>query len=173
MEFWKRPVLRVPLVLCGLGILMRRFDVLAGFVWGRIQIASGSTEISAGPVTIVSTVIDCLLFWLAGWFFVRGLTRRQVFWSASTMVLINAALLAAEQISWAGGWYFPWVYHLYALAEGSRWVFRLLSRIFNTVSIPLAVVGVFTPCLYLIFAKKRTSPQEIRPVGKPEQKRGP
>ena len=154
MEFWKRPVLRVPLVLCGLGILMRRFDVLAGFVWGRIQIASGSTEISAGPVSIISTATDFLLFWLAGWFFVRSLTRRQVFWSASIMVLINAALLAAEQISWAGGWYFPWVYHLYALAEGSRWLGQLLFRIFDTVSIPLAVVGVFTPCLYLIFAKK-------------------
>lgn len=154
MEFWKRPILRVPLVLCGLGILMRMITYLTSFVWVRILIASGSTEISAGPVTVVSTAIDFLLFWLAGWFFVRELARRQVFWSASVMVLINAVLLAMEQISQDMGWYFPWVYRLYVLAEGSQWVGQLLYRIFDTVSIPLAIVGLFAPYFYLILAKK-------------------
>lgn len=154
MDFWKRPILRVPLVLCGLGILMRLVTYLTSFVWVRILIASGSTEISVGPVTVVSTAIDFLLFFLAGWFFVRGLTRRQVFCSASIMVLINTALLAAEQISWSGGWYVPWVYRLYALAEGSRWLGQLLFHIFGGISIPLAVVGLFAPYFYLIFAKK-------------------
>lgn len=68
MDFWKRPILRVPLVLCGLGILMRLVTYLTSFVWVRILIASGSTEISVGPVTVVSTAIDFLLFFLAGWF---------------------------------------------------------------------------------------------------------
>ena len=44
MDFWKRPILRVPLVLCGLGILMRLVTYLTSFVWVRILIASGAQK---------------------------------------------------------------------------------------------------------------------------------
>ena len=171
MDFWKRPILRVPLVLCGLGILMRLVTYLTSFVWVRILIAFGSTEISVGPVTVVSTAIDFLLFFLAGWFFVRGLTRRQVFCSASIMVLINAALLAADQLVWG----LVCSVGLPSVCPGGR------QSMAGSIAVPHiwrhihTIGGYRTICALFLpdFRKKRASPQEIRTVGKSEQKRRP
>lgn len=160
MEFWKKPLWRVPVVLGGLGLLCRLLTFILSFAWGRIQIArgpgpDGSIVISSGCLSEIMTVLGCLLFWWAGWRFVRGLTRREIFWSASIMVLVNAALLAAEQTSQhVFGTYSMAVYHLYALADGKSWVDQLLFRLTGTVSLPMAIPGLFAPYLYLVFAKK-------------------
>lgn len=161
MESWKRPIWRVPLVLGCVGIFCRMLSYLLGLVWGRIQIArgpgpDGSFVLTSGYVTEIIAVLSFLLFWWAGWRFVRGLTRREIFVSATIMVIVYAVLLAAEQLSQAmGGQYFIWIYRLYALAEGKTWVDQLLFRIFDTVSVPLAIPGLFAPYLYLVFRKRR------------------
>ena len=103
MEFWKKPLWRVPVVLGGLGLLCRLLSFILSFAWGRIQIArgpgpDGSVVLTTGYVGEIVTVIMFLLFWLVGWRFVRGLTRREIFRSASIMVLVNAALLAAGNV---------------------------------------------------------------------------
>ncbi len=160
MEAWKKPIWRVPLVLGGLGVINHLLSFAGGLIWGRIQIArgpgpDGSFVITSGCVTEIVTFMMFLLFWLAGWRFVRGLTRREIFWSASIMVLVNAALLAAEQISQhVFGTYSMAVYYLYALAGGKSWVDQLLFRLTGTVSIPMVLPGLFAPYLYLVFAKK-------------------
>lgn len=167
MEFWKKPLWRVPVVLGGLGVLCRLLTYILGFVWGRIQIArgpgpDGSVVITTGYVREIMTVLGCLLFWWAGWKFVRGLTRREIFWSASIMALVNAALLAAEQIGQAvTGSYPMWVYRLWVLAEGSGWVNQLFLRLFLAVgstSNLWVISGVLAPYLYLVFGKK-SAPQ--------------
>lgn len=159
MEFWKKPLWRVPVVLGGLGLLCRLLTYILSFVWGRIQIAQGpgpegAYVLSTGYLSEIMAVISFFSFWLAGWRFVRGLTRRQIFASATIMVLVYAALLAAEQITQSVGVGFVTVYRLYALAEGKDWVDQLLFRLFGTVSPPLAIPGLFAPYLYLVFAKK-------------------
>ncbi len=161
MEMWKKPVWRVPLVLCALGILNRLLHFSGGLIWGFILRArgpgpDGTIVLTTGYIAEIVAAVTCLLFWLAGWRFVRGLTRREIFCSASIMVLVNAALLAAEQITQAAGGYSLWVYRLYALAEGSMWVDQILFRLFDTVSVPLAVPGLFAPYLYLVFGKRNT-----------------
>ena len=156
----EKPLWRVPVVLGGLGLLCRLLSFILSFAWGRIQIArgpgsDGSVVLTTGYVGEIVTVIMFLLFWLVGWRFVRGLTRREIFRSASIMVLVNAALLAAEQISQhVFGTYSMTVYHLYALADGKSWVDQLLFRLTGTVSLPMAIPGLFAPYLYLVFAKK-------------------
>lgn len=163
MEFWKKPLWRVPVVLVGLGLLCRLLSFILSFAWGRIQIArgpgpDGSIVISTGCLSEAAAVLGCLLFWWAGWRFLRGLTRREVFWSASIMVLVNAALLAAEQIGQAAAGSYPlWVYRLWFLAEGSGWVSQVFFRLFQALgstSSLWVVPGVFAPYLYLIFGKK-------------------
>lgn len=160
MEFWKKPLWRVPVVLGCLGLFCRLVIYILGFVWGRIQIArgpgpDGSFFITSGYVTEIAAVISFLLFWWAGRRFVRGLSRRDIFRSATIMVLFFAALLAAEQISQhVFGTYSMAVYHLYALEEGTLWVNQLLFHLFKTVSLPLVIPGLFAPYLYLVFAKK-------------------
>lgn len=42
MEFWKKPLWRVPLVSAGTGIVCSILSFLMAFVWGRIQIARGA-----------------------------------------------------------------------------------------------------------------------------------
>ena len=159
MEFWKRPVFRVPLVLMALGVVCRIVSFFAGYLWGSYLHAQGPDPetgifyLSAGPTTAIMILVSCLLFWWAGWRFVRGLSRRQVFLSASIMTAISAVLLAAEQIAQAMGNYPMWLFHLYSLAEGSQWVMLLLAHLFNA-GISTAVVSIFAPYLYLIFAKK-------------------
>lgn len=162
METLKKPVWRVPLVLGCAGILCRMLTYLLGFVWGRIQIArgpgpDGTTVLTGGYVTEIIAVISFLLFWWAGWRFVRGLSRREIFLSATMMVLINAALLAAEQLSQAMGGYSLWVYRLYALTEGTMWADQLLIRLFDTVSVPVLIPALFAPYLYLVFGKRSAS----------------
>lgn len=163
MEFWKKPLCRVPVVLGGLGLLCRLLSFILSFVWGRIQIArgpgpDGSVVITTGYVGEIVTVMMFLLFWWAGWRFVRGLTRREIFWSASIMVLVNAALLAAEQISLhVFGNYSMTVHHLYALADGKSWADQLFLRLFlalGSTSSLWVIPGIFAPYLYLIFGKK-------------------
>ncbi len=160
MEFWKRPLWRVPVVLGGLGLLCRLLSFILSFAWGRIQIAQGpgpdgSVVLTTGYVGEIVAAVMFLLFWLAGWRFVRGLTRRQIFASATIMVLVYAALLAAEQIGQAvTGSYPMWVYRLWVLAEGKSWVDQLLFRLTGTVSLPMAIPGLFAPYLYLVFGKK-------------------
>lgn len=163
MEFWKKPIWRVPLVLGGLGLICRQLSYAGGWIWGMILRArgpdpeTGAITISAGPTTVIVAVLSFLLFWLAGWCFVRGLSRRDIFRSASIMVVVDAALLAAEQIAQAMGGYPLWIYHLYVLAEGTQWADQLVFRIFGTVSLPLCIPGILAPYLYLVFGKKAVS----------------
>ena len=163
MEVLKRPIWRVPLVLGAAGLLCRALSYILGFIWGRIQIAQGpgpdgTTVISTGHVSVIIAVISFLLFWLAGWRFVRGLTRREIFLSATIMVAVNTVLLAAEQISQrVFGAYSMTVYDLFALTEGKGWVDQLLFHLFDTVSLPLVIPGLFAPYLYLVFGKRSAS----------------
>lgn len=161
MEALKKPIWRVPLVLGALGLARRCLSYVLGFIWARVQIAQGpgpdgAYTVSTGHMSEVAAVISFLLFWWAGWRFLRELTRRDIFWSASIMVLVNAALLAAEQISLhAFGTLSMTVYRLYALAEGKSWVDQIFFRLTGTVSVPMAIPGLFAPYLYLIFGRKR------------------
>ena len=160
MEVLKKPILRVPLVLAALGLACRLLDYAGGFLWGLIlrakgpDPATGTITVTAGPTTAIVSAVSFLLFWWAGWRFVRGLSRREIFRSATIMVLVYAALLAAEQITQSVGVGFLTVYRLYALADGKGWVDQLLFRLFGTVSVPLVIPGLFAPYLYLVFAKK-------------------
>ena len=163
MEIWKKSIFRVPLVLGALGILTRFLHFAGGVIWGAIQRLQGpgpdgTFVITTGYVTEIVSVITFLLFWWAGWRFVRGLTRRQIFCSASIMVLLNAALLAAEQIcQQVFGTYSLTVYRLYALTEGTMWMDQIFLRLFQAAglsSILWVVPGIFAPYLYLIFGKK-------------------
>ena len=78
MELVRKPILRVPLVLALTGLVCRCLTYLIGFVWGRIQIAqgpnpaTGAYELSTGYMSEIMAVIAFLLFWTAGWKFVRG-----------------------------------------------------------------------------------------------------
>lgn len=160
MNALKKPVWRVPLVLGCTGLLCRALTFILGFAWGTMQRLrgpgpDGTTVLTSGYVTEIAAVISFLLFWLAGWRFVRGLTRREIFLSATIMVLINAALLAAEQLSQAVGGYSLWVYRLYALTEGTMWADQLLIRLFDTVSVPVLIPALFAPYLYLVFGRQR------------------
>lgn len=163
METLKRPLWRVPVVLGCTGLLCRVLTYILGFIWGRMQIARGPVPdgayvLTGGYVTEIIAVISFLLFWLAGWRFVRGLTRREIFLSASIMTVVNAALLAWEQLSQTAGGYSLWAYRLYALAEGKGWVDQILFHLFDTVSLPLVIPGLFAPYLYLVFGKGSASP---------------
>lgn len=162
METWKKPLWRVPLVLGCAGLLCRALSYILGFIWGRIQIAQGpgpdgTTVISTGHVSEIIAVISFLLFWWAGWRFVRGLTRREIFLSATIMVLFQALLLAWEQLSQSMGGYSLWAYRLYALTEGTMWADQLLIRLFDTVSVPVLIPALFAPYLYLVFGKRSAS----------------
>lgn len=162
MEALKKPIWRVPLVLGALGLVRRCLSYVLGFIWARIQIAQGpgpdgAYTVSTGHMSEVAAVISFLLFWWAGWRFLRGMTRRDIFWSATIMVVVYAALLAAEQISLhAFGTLSMTVYRLYALAEGKSWVDQILFRLTGTVSVPMAIPGLFAPYLYLVFGRKST-----------------
>ena len=155
MDFLRRPIWRVPLVLGALGLVRRCLSYVLGFIWVRIQIAQGpgpdgAYTISTGHMSEVAAVISFLLFWWAGWRFLRGMTRRELFWSASIMVLVFAALLAAGQISP----YSITVYRLNALAEGNCWVDQIFIRLTGEVSVSTFLPGIFAPYLYLIFGRK-------------------
>ena len=164
MKALGKPIWRVPVVLGGAGLLCRALTYILSLIWGRIQIAQGpgpdgSYVLTTGYTTEIIAVISFLLFWLAGWRFVRGLPRREIFLSATIMVLLNAVLLAAEQISQqVFGTYSMIVYRLYALTEGTMWADQLLIHLFDTVSIPVLIPGLFTPYLYLVLGNRSASP---------------
>ena len=162
MEVLKKPIWRVPLVLAGTGILCRVLSFLVVFVWTRLQIArgpdpvTGSYQIGTGYMSEILAVVSFLLFWAAGWKFLRGLTRRQIFASATIMVLWGAALLAGEQLSQAAGNMdlFFGVYHLQATTDAMRWATQLLVRIFDEVSVPVVIPGLLAPYLYLLLGRR-------------------
>lgn len=72
MEFLKRPIWRVPLVLCATGLLCRLITYLYSFVSVRIQMAqgpdpvTGAYSISSGHASVVLSAVAFLLFWAAG-----------------------------------------------------------------------------------------------------------
>lgn len=160
MDFLRRPIWRVPLVLGALGLVCRCLTYVLGLTWGLIQRArgpgpDGSIVLTTGYLSVIMAVISFLLFWWAGWRFLRGMTRRELFWSATIMVLVFAALLAAEQISQhVFGTYSLTVYRLYALAEGKGWVDQIFFRLTGQVSVSTVLPGIFAPYLYLIFGRK-------------------
>ena len=162
MRILKSPLLRVPLVLTVTGILCRVLTYIISFIHVRIQMAkgpnpvTGAYEIGSGNVTVIIAVIAFLLFWIAGWRYLQHMTFRQIFISASIMVVWYTLLLTVEQVSQAMGSYPMWVYTLYATHESCGWVDQLLVRIFDQVSIPVVIPGLFTPYLYLIFGRRTT-----------------
>lgn len=163
METLQKPLWRVPLVLALTGLVCRCLTYLMGFVWGRIQIArgpnpaTGAYELSTGYLSGIMAVIAFLLFWAVGWKFVRGLSRKQIFCSATIMVVWHGLLLAWEQLSQAMGGYSMWVYRLYATTETTSWATQLLVRIFDEVSVPVVLPAIFTPYCYLIFGRNRAA----------------
>lgn len=166
MDLLKKPLLRVPLVLGGAGILCRLLTYLLSFISVRIQMAggpdpvTGAYTISSGHTTQIVSVIAFFLFWAAGWKFLRGLSRKQIFLSASVMVIWSGLLLAWEQVSQAMGGYSLWVYRLSATTEATMWTTQLLIRIFDRVSLPAVMPAVFTPYLYLLLGNRRLPPEE-------------
>lgn len=162
METWKKPLWRVPLVLGCAGLLCRALTFILAFAWGTIQRLrgpgpDGTTVLTTGYVTEIIAVISFLLFWWAGWRFVRGLTRREIFLPATIMVLFQTLLLVWEQLSQAIGGFSLWAYRLYALTEGTMWADQLLIRLFDTVSVPVLIPALFAPYLYLLFGKESAS----------------
>ena len=162
MRILKSPPLRVPLVLTVTGVICRILTYTWGFVLGRIQIAhgpdpvTGAYTVGSGNLAIVLSVIAFLLFWLAGWRYLQHMTFRQIFASASIMVVWYTLLLTAEQVLQARGSYPLWVHTLYATHESCRWTDQLLFRIFDEVSVRTVIPGLFTPYLYLIFGRRST-----------------
>ena len=160
MELLKKPVLRVPLVLALTGVLCRALRYAVIMVWTRVQMAqgpdpvTGAYEISVGPVGTVLDVLCFALFWIAGWLFVRELTRKQIFLSATIMAVWLGVLLAWEQLSQALGGYSIWVHRLYATQESVSWAVQLLVWIFDEVSVPVVLPSILTPYLYLLLGKR-------------------
>ena len=160
MEFLKRPILRVPLVLVLTGIHCRALRTVVIMAWTRVQMAqgpdpvTGAYEVSVGPVGTVLDALCFALFWGAGWLFVRGLTRKQIFCSATIMVVWLGVLLAWEQLSQALGGYSIWVYRLYATQTAVSWATQLLVWIFDEVSVPVVLPSILTPYLYLFLGKR-------------------
>lgn len=148
------------------GILCRFLTYLISFVFVRIQMAqgpdsvTGAYEITSGHATEIIAVLSFILFWVVGWKFVRGLSRRQIFLSATIMVIWEAVLLTAEQLSQSMGSYSLLVYRLYATTEATMWASQILIRIFNQVSVPVILPGLLAPYLYLLlgtFEKKSST----------------
>ena len=115
---------------------------------------TGAYSISSGHASVVLSAVAFLLFWAAGWKFVRGLTRKQIFLSATIMVVWLGVLLAWEQLSQAAGGYSMWVYRLYATQEAVSWAVQLLVRIFGAVSVPVVLPSILTPYCYLLLGRK-------------------
>ena len=178
MELLKRPILRVPLVLVLTGILCRALRYAVIMAWTRVQMAqgpdpvTGAYEVSVEPVGTVLDVLCFALFWIAGWLFVRGLTRRQIFFSATIMVVWLGVLLAWEQLSQTvTGSYSMWVHRLYATQAAVSWATQLLVWIFDEVTVPVVLPAILTPYLYLLFGKKtpKTAPPAPDPPGEISQ----
>ena len=76
MDFLRRPIWRVPLVLGALGLVCRCLTYVLGLTWGLIQRArgpgpDGSIVLTTGYLSVIMAVISFLLFWWAGWRFLR------------------------------------------------------------------------------------------------------
>ena len=155
VDILKKPIWRVPLVLSLTGILCRVLTYFISFVSVRIQMAQNRDMITGGYATGIIAMVSFILFWAAGWKFVRGISRRQIFLSATIMVVWEAALLAAEQISQAMGSYSMLVYRLYATTEATMWATQILVRVFDQVSVPVLLPGLLAPYLYLLFGKRQ------------------
>ncbi|WP_298018225.1 hypothetical protein [uncultured Dysosmobacter sp.] len=160
MELLKKPLLRVPLVLGIAGIVLRFLTYIAAFISVRLQTAqgpdpvTGAYSISSGYVTEIMAVISFVVFWAAGWKFVRGLERKTIFFSATIMVVWCTALLIWEQLSQKLGGYSLWCYRFYATTEANMWATQILIRIFDTVSVPVVLPSLFVPYLYLLLGKR-------------------
>ena len=84
------------------------------------------------------------------------MTFRQIFASATIMVIWYALLLTVEPLLQTMGSYPMWVYTLYATHESCAWVDQLLIRVFDEVSVRTVIPGLFAPYLYLIFGRRTT-----------------
>ena len=160
MELLKKPIFRVPLVLGLSGVLCRLLTCFISVISVRLQQAQGPDpvtgvyHISTGHATVIMAVLSFLIFWAAGWRFLRDLSRKQLLLSAAVMVLWNTVLLVWEQASQAAGSYFLWCYHLYATTESMMWMDQIMFRVLGEVSVPAVIPGLFTPLLYAFLGKK-------------------
>jgi len=161
MDILKKPILRVPVVLVPLGILCRILTFVVTFICVQIDRAKGPNpetgvyEISIGYSSEIVGIISFVLFCAAGWKFMRSLTRRQIFCSATIMVVWHAILLILEQwiLTNHVGSYMT-LYQLWFTVEGTQWATQLLVRLFDAVSIPIILPSLLTPYLYLVFGRK-------------------
>lgn len=160
MKEQRRTIWRVPVVLTVTGVLCRILSYLLAFAWGSIQSALNRDVLSTGYVTEIVSIAAFLLFWAAGWRFVRGLTRREIFYSATIMVVWHALLLAAEQFFLAMGSYPMLIYRLWATVESTQWLDQLLIHLLGRVTVPVMIPGLFVPYLYLVFGEKRPAASE-------------
>ena len=169
MELVKKPILRVPLVLILTGLVCRMVSRPILLLWVRIQIlrgpdpATGAYGISGGVLDEIMIAIAFLLFWAAGWKFVRGLSRKEIFLSATIMVVWAGFLLALEQLVQAYGSYSMWISRLYATTETMDWTLQILIRVFDEVSVPVVLLYIFTPYLYLLLGRREEPAEPAAP----------
>jgi len=172
MKFSPKNLLRIPVVLTILGVLERILTFLLSFIWVQIQKAQGPDpitgvyEISSGHLTEIMAIIGFVLFWAAGWKFVRKLTKKQIFISATIMAVWYALLLGLEQWTMATSnydLYFALVYRLWVTLEGMSWSSQLLVWLFGDVSLPVMLPAVLTPYLYLLLGQKNVERETIEP----------
>ena len=161
---WKPcPLWRVPAVPALTGLLYRCLTYVVGLIWGRIQMAqgpnpaTGAYELTTGYTTEIMAVVAFLLFWAAGGNLVRGLSRKEIFLSATIMVVWHGLLLALEQLSQAMGGCSIWLYRLSATGEAEDWTTQILVRVFDQFSVPVVLPAILTPYFYLILGKRKAA----------------
>lgn len=156
MRWHKQALWRVPLVCAGAGLVCRVLNFLIVFVVTRIRIAQApDAPIGIGPgLNALLAALAFVLFWAAGWLFLRDLTRKERFFSATLLVAFQLCLLAWEQLAQAQGAYPMAVYYLWTITESQNWLSWLLFLLTDAVNVPLAIAVQFTPYLYLLLPHK-------------------
>ncbi len=131
--------------------------------WKFVRGLSRKEIFLSATIMVVWAGIAFLLFWAAGWKFVRGLSRKEIFLSATIMVVWAGLLLALEQLVQAYGSYSMWISRLYATTETMDWTLQILIRVFDEVSVPVVLLYIFTPYLYLLLGRREELAEPAAP----------
>jgi membrane-associated HD superfamily phosphohydrolase len=154
MNSWKNYIWKVPLYCFISGIIDFHLSVKM-LSWTLIRLPAGSVTSDNTKAIIVYGIIFMVSLLIGGFVFFRKMTKRELFYSTSVLVIYGILLaLVQKMFHITSGFAVMWMLYLWRPFEMFTFILQLLLNLgINTWVV--IFVEIFTPYLFILFGKKQ------------------
>lgn len=146
-SWWK-----VPLYCMAASWVCFQLEIYLLVKWAIVTLPDGSIESDHTRSLIISAILFLAVVCVGGFLFFRKMTRKEIFFSASILVVLNVVLGLLTYLTQRSFMSFNmlWI----ELSEWDRVLSQVLFQLGLNEWLSAAIVWIFPPYIFLLFGKR-------------------